>query len=198
MSSLGKRKAPLERTGTLAVVDDEAGLTTTDTFLEPDEPASKKAKPAPREKLKYATTTVIRSLDGSGASSVSLMSTLRSASFHTRKVLQQQLLTEQKKVTPEVQVSIQVLFSIISFLVFTKSLLLKQLAKKVLGMLAKNFVEVDGYDYEVKSPSHKWKLKKNIKEFQDVLLSLIEAAGKALKVCSRNGPLHKKFLEFFT
>jgi len=160
MSSLGKRKAPLERTGTFAVDPDDPDATvpSSETFLEPEEPAAKKAKPGSREKLKYATTTVIRSLDGSGASSVSLMSTLRSASFHTRKVLQQQLLNEQKKITPEVK-----------------------LAKKVLGLLAKSFVEVEGYDYEPKSASHKWKTKKNIKEFQDLLIPLTEAATKVLK-----------------
>lgn len=72
-----------------------------------EEPPLKKQKVGPkREKIAYSTTTVLRSLDGDGETpDAPLMSTLRSASFHTRKVLQQQLKNEKKKQTPEILVS---------------------------------------------------------------------------------------------
>merc|ERR1712137_1008076 len=118
LMSLGKRG--IARTDT--VVADEGSP----TFATPDSPASKKPK-TKREKIAYATTTVLRSLDEVGdQSSVPLINSPRSASFHTRKVLQQQLQKEKQTITPEIQN-----------------------AKAVLALLARAFTEIEGYDYSV-------------------------------------------------
>ena len=57
------------------------------------------------------------------------------------------------------------------------------MARKVLATLSKHFVEVQDYDYEPGSPSHKWSSKKIVTAFQKDLTDLITAATTALKVC---------------
>lgn len=72
---------------------------------EPDSPPRKKQRTTgvKRDKIAYSTTTVLRSLDGDGeTATVPLMASLRSASFHTKKVLQQQLQKEKQRTTPEI------------------------------------------------------------------------------------------------
>jgi len=178
LMSLGKRG--IARTDT--VVADEGSP----TFATPDSPASKKPK-TKREKIAYATTTVLRSLDEVGdQSSVPLINSLRSASFHTRKVLQQQLQKEKQTITPEIQN-----------------------AKAVLALLARAFTEIEGYDYSVQAPSHKWKSKKDLKEFQELLSPLCKAAKEVLEKdkmlvkltspCYVLGDLHGNYkdLQFF-
>ena len=74
---------------------------------EEDSPTKKKQKVG--KKLSYSTTTVLRTLDEEGED-IPLVKTLRSASFHTKKVLKQQLLKERKAVTPEQQVLYKILY----------------------------------------------------------------------------------------
>ena len=177
-----RSRAQFERTDTVALPDGEVLLSVEeDDEVEEDVPPTKKTKVThKREKIAYATTTVLRSLDEAGdqADATPLLNSLRSASFHTRKVLQKQLQQEKKKQTPEIIVSIKL------FIFFHSKFnqIFLQLAKKVLGLLAKSFVEIDGYEYEIKSASHKWSNKTAIKEFQKYLTPLCEAATKILKV----------------
>ena len=53
------------------------------------------------------------------------------------------------------------------------------MARKVLATLSKHFVEVQDYDYEPGSPSHKWSSKKIVTAFQKDLTDLITAATTA-------------------
>ena len=104
----------LLRTDTVLLLNDPA-LCDSDLSDEEKEttpvhsPAKKKVKIASEKKgkgkLNYATTTVLRTLDEDGED-VPLVNTLRTASFHTKKILKQQLLREKKAVTPEQQVSL--------------------------------------------------------------------------------------------
>ena len=103
----GNKRSALSRTETVAIDVDELEMS-------PPRKKQRTAKPK-REKIAYSTTTVLRSLDGEGeASEAPLMSSLRSASFHTRKVLQQQRQREQKKQTPEILVRLLCLSSCIN------------------------------------------------------------------------------------
>jgi len=139
---------------------ERAALARTDTIaLSPggsdDEPPTKRTKAGKkRGQIAYSTTTVLRSLDEAGTTpAVSLVHSLRSASIHTRAILQQQL-DKQKPPSDE-----------------------ELLARRVLSVLNKHFKEVAKYAYEPGAHSHEWSTKAALGDFEKELSTLTKYAS---------------------
>jgi hypothetical protein len=107
-----------------------------DTLVEPPKEVIRKRAVHTR-KLNYSTTTVMRQLDQDGqpCNTVPLVSTMRSASYATRKVLH---IAHQEKaqLTPN-----------------------QERARKLLMILKSKFLPIDGFTYEHGEPSHQWNTK---------------------------------------